>query len=191
MPANEKLSIQIAEIRHKGGTLQFPFTSPDTILEGVVTATAGNEVPFKIAAGDIEAWAATQEGISAKVATLTLPPITLERLFTEPGFRKELTIGAVSDHQSLFQEARIAGCDGTIFSKEDVRSAIEGQDIDAFFDLTEEEQERFLDENWWEFVYRIGNRLSEAGNSYIDERVAEEFEDRLAAFKSERAGPAL
>lgn len=191
MSVTQRLSIQIAEIRHKAGTLQFPFTSPDTMLEGVVTATAGHEVPFKIAAQDIEAWAASQEGISAKVATLTLPPITLDRLFADPGFRKELTIGAVSDHQSLFQEARIAGCEGTIFSKEDVRSSIEGQDIDAFFDLTEEEQERFLDENWSEFVYRIDNRLSETGNLYIDERVAEEFEGRLAAFMNERSGPAL
>ncbi len=187
MTDNKALAFNIVEIRHEGGVLQFPFLADDAKIQGTAINEAGERIEFNLTINEVEPWAQRHEGIEGKVAKIALPPLNLNILFEEPRFRRNITLGVVCDPYSLFQEAKIAGSEGTIFTKDDVRSAIEGQMIGDYENLSEEDKEAFLNEHWYDFTSKLGDVLAERGNFHIDELVGTETEERIQEFVSNQA----
>jgi hypothetical protein len=185
MPSHENIHINVVEIRHNGGSLQLQVDSLTDYIHGTVKNSSGDDVNFSEQAKDIEKWAASHDGIEAYSATIVPPKINLDMLFKKSGFRHTLNLGAVCATFDLIQEAKASGALGTMFVRGDVETILE-QDTDGFEDLTPEEKEEFLDENIYTFTSRLEDVLSQKGNDYISDRVADEFDAALAEFKSTR-----
>ena len=186
MAATENFTIRVIEIRHKGPTLQFQVGSPTEYITGTVQGVDG-EKQFHIQAEKIKDWAAEHEGIEAAVADIKLPKVNLSILFERPGTRETLNLGAVCDTFELWQEAKASGAAGTIFTKEDVRTALEEDECDEYLDLSSEEREQFLDDHWWRFVERIDDRLSERGFDHIRTMISMELDEAIEEFRGSQA----
>lgn len=186
MSSTEKLSINVVEIHHRGPVIQFTYSNPEEYLEGEAIDANGEDHLFRIAAKDIKAWAASCPGITAEVATIELPPIRLDGGSHRAG--KPVNLGAVCDTYDLWQETKASGAEGTIFTADDVRSALEDGD-EGFNDLDPDEQDAFLQAHWWHFTRKLDDTLSGRGNEYISTMVATEYDERIAEFRRSRTAP--
>lgn len=191
MPSHENIHINIVEIRHPAGTWQRQVDSLNDYIHGTVCDNTGQDVSFSLQAKDIETWAAQHDGVEAAYATLTLPPVSLQMLFDNPGFRKEVNLGAVCETYRLFQETKASGSDGTIFTVDDVREALDESGEDRWNDLEGDAREEFLNEYWHRFTDKIDDRLAERGNLHIETMISMELDEALDEFEANRTTPTL
>lgn len=185
MATHEDLAIHMIQVRHSGGTLKLKVDSPnDTVLKAL-QGKNGEKVLLDCQAKDVAEWAKKHEGFEATFATIRLPEINLDVVIDNPGFRTDLNLGAVCDTGALWTEVRASGGVGTVFTHEDIAEVLR-QDFEQFEELEASDQKAFIDENMYTFTHRLEDTLSERGNNFITDRVADEFDDAFEEFQKAR-----
>jgi dsDNA-binding SOS-regulon protein len=183
------MTVHVVEVRHHGETIRYKVDSLEDYVSGVVVDANGKPRSFDRQAKELQSWfdGLALEGVEARAATITLPPISLDVLFDNPGRDRDLQIGSVCDKHDLFIQAKAAGAYGTIFVAEDVEPMLQEAGNADYNELSAEEKSVFVAENWEEFARRVGDSLSQHGNDHIRTEVAMQLNDLLSDFKSKHS----
>ncbi len=188
MTTHKEMTVNVVEIRHHGETIRYKVDSLDDYVSGVVTTAAGKPVSFDRQAKELEGWfkQAALEGVEARAATITLPPVTLDILFENPGHSTNLSLGSVCSTYHLFQETRASGAEGTVFTTSDISGMLAEADNDDYNDLSDEEKEQFARDYFSTFTKRLDDQISARGHFHIENMISDELDDCLDDFKRRR-----
>lgn len=185
MSESANIVVNVVEIRHKEGRLQFQYAAPTDYLGGTAVDANGVQHHFYLQVGEMEAWAECYPGIRVGKTTIALPPVDLSHVFDNPGYRfKQVGLGAVCSAHDLFEQTRAAGAEGTIFVKEDVADALAEQAGEDYDDLSDEERAAFVKEHWTKFTSGIDDILASRGNDHISTMITMALDEALDEFQA-------
>jgi hypothetical protein len=190
----QDISIHIVEIRHNGPTVQYKVDSLDDYVLFTVKSSDGKIHGGSEQARHLNDFFKTMglEGVEARAATITLPPVTLETLFKNSEQDINLNISSVCSTYDLMDATRKSGAVGTVYTAEDVSPFLAEAENEEYEALSDEEKEEFLADHWKIFVRKIEDYMTGGGNQRIENRVADELENCLEEFRAKHpAAPGM
>lgn len=194
MTVYQDISIHMVEIRHNGPTIQYKVDSLDDYVIFTVNTADGKTQGGSEQAKHLDSYFKKMgfEGVEARAATITLPPVSLETLFKDSEQDINLKISSVCSTYDLMQATIESGAVGTVYTADDVGPYLDEAENHDYETLSDEAKQEFISDYWKVFVGKIEDSMTTSGNQWIEDRVADELENCLEDFRSKHpSGPGM